>query len=94
MATSNLSRATVIIWQRQVAPPNQVVIRDQKVVSVLVNDLKSAEAQIIAEYLRTEPLSSPDAAANLTYLQGLISDIAGGLVTIADVRTVGITVPS
>ena len=101
MATSNLSRATVIIWQRQVAPPNQqvappnqVVIREQKVISVLVNDLKNAEAQIIAEYLRTEPLPGPDAAANLTYLQGLISDIAGGLVTIADVRTVPITVPS
>ena len=94
MATSNLSRATVIIWQRQVAPPNQVVIRDQKVVSVLVNDLKSAEAQIIAEYLRTVSLPGPDAAANLTHLQGLISDIAGGLVTIADVRTVGITIPS
>ena len=50
MATSNLSRATVIIWQRQGVPPNQVVtVRDQRIISVLVNDLKSAEAQIIAE---------------------------------------------
>ena len=95
MATSNVSRGTVIIWQRQGVPPNQVVnIKDQRVISVLVNDLKNAEAQIIAEYLRTEPLPGPNAAANLTYLQGLISDIAGGLVTIADVRTVAITIPS
>ena len=95
MATSNLSRATVIIWQRQGVPPNQVVtIKDQRVISVLVNDLKNAEAQIIAEYLRTEPLPGPNAAANLTYLQGLISDIAGDLITIADVRTVVITIPS
>ena len=95
MATSNLSRATVIIWQRVGVPPNQVVtIKAQRVISVLVNDLKNAEAQIIAEYLRTEPLPGPNAASNLTYLQGLISDIAGGLVTIADVRTVPITVPS
>ena len=95
MATSNLSRATVIIWQRQRVPPNQVVtVRDQRIISVLVNDLKSAEAQIIAEYLRTVSLPGPDAAANLNHLQSLISDIAGGLVTIADVRTVGITIPS
>ena len=95
MATSNLSRATVIIWQRQGNPPNQVVtVRDQRIISVLVNDLKSAEAQIIAEYLRTVPLQGGDDTARLAYLQSLISDIAGGLVTIADVRTVGITIPS
>ena len=95
MATSNLSRATVIIWQRQGNPPNQVVtVRDQRIISVLVNDLKSAEAQIIAEYLRTVPLQGANDAARLAYLQSLISDIAGGLVTIADVRTVAITIPS
>ena len=95
MATSNLSRATVIIWQREGDPPNQVVtIKDQRVISVLVNDLKNAEAQIIAEYLRTEPLPGPNPAADLAYLKGLISDIARGLVTIADVRTVAITIPS
>jgi hypothetical protein len=94
MATSNLSRATVIIWQRLGTPP-VVSIKDQKAISVLVNDYKNAEAQIIAEYLRIEPLpSSTDTAANLTHLQNLIKDIAGGLVTIADVRTVAITVPS
>jgi hypothetical protein len=37
MATSNLSRATVIIWQRQVLPQTRWFIRDQKVVSVLVD---------------------------------------------------------
>ena len=95
MATSNLSRGTVIIWQRQGVPPNQVVtIKDQKVISVLVNDLKNVEAQIIAEYLRTVPLQGGDDTARLAYLQSLISDIAGGLVTIADVRTVAITIPS
>ena len=71
MATSNVSRGTVIIWQRQGAPPNQVVtLRDQKIISVLVNDPKKAEAQIIAEYLRTASLPGPDAAANLPHLQG------------------------
>ena len=95
MATSNLSRGTVIIWQRQGAPPNQVVtIRDQKAISVLVSDPKNAEAQVIAEYLRTVPLQGADDTARLAYLQGLISDIAGGLVTITDVRTAAITVPS
>ena len=102
MATSNLSRATVIIWQREGDPPNQVVtIKDQKIISVLVNDLKNAEAQIIAEYLRTVPSEGADEAADeaakLAYLEelkDLISDIARGLVTIADVRTVAITIPS
>ena len=95
MATSNLSRGTVIIWQRQGVPPNQVVtIRDQKIISVLVNDPKNAEVQIIAEYLRIVPLQGANDTDKLAYLQGLISDIAGGLVTIADVRTVAITLPS